>query len=594
MSQSATIRYEWKDLPWKKIQVKVFKLQQRIYRASLSGNVKQVHRLQRLLTKSWYARCLAVRRVTQENQGKKTAGVDGVKSLTPRQRWEMVEKLELKASGLPTRRVWIPKPGREEKRPLGIPVMEDRATQALMKLALEPEWEAKFEPHSYGFRPGRSCHDAVEAIHTAICQKAKYVLDADIAKCFDKINHQKLLLKLNTFPKFERVIREWLKSGVIDQGKLFPTEEGTPQGGVISPLLANIALHGLESTIVNSFPAKMKIGGKWHLWKPQVIRYADDFVILHPDRQALEKCKEVASKWLADLDLELKPSKTRITHTLNKIEENSEPGFDFLGFNIRSYPVGITNCGKNNGVKTGFKTLVRPASEKVKTHYRKLATKITQCRSATQDELISQLIPIITGWCNYYASACSSEVFEELDHKLFWKIFRGWGKFRHPKKSGRWIARKYWHIEKHKNWTFGNDNLVLPKHSNTKITRHTKVRGESSPFDGNWTYWSKRKGEYPGISKKVTITIKRQKGKCAECGLNFHPDDLIEIHHKNGNHRDNRLENLAAIHLHCHDQIHGGIGNLSTQLSTHDKGQFGEEPDEGQTFMSGSEAEHGG
>jgi RNA-directed DNA polymerase len=149
MSQSATIRYEWKDLPWKKIQVKVFKLQQRIYRASLSGNVKQVHRLQRLLTKSWYARCLAVRRVTQENQGKKTAGVDGVKSLTPRQRLEMVEKLELKASGLPTRRVWIPKPGREEKRPLGIPVMEDRATQALMKLALEPEWEARFEPHSW-------------------------------------------------------------------------------------------------------------------------------------------------------------------------------------------------------------------------------------------------------------------------------------------------------------------------------------------------------------------------------------------------------------------------------------------------------------
>jgi RNA-directed DNA polymerase len=140
----------------------------------------------------------------------------------------------------------------------------------------------------------------------------------------------------------------------------------------------------------------------------------------------------------------------------------------------------------------------------------------------------------------------------------------------------------------------GNDNFVLPKHSNTKITRHTKLRGESSPFDGNWTYWSKRKGEYPGISKKVTITVKRQKGKCADCGLNFHPDDLIEIHHKNGNPRDNRLENLVAIHLYCHDQIYDGIGNLSTQLSTHDKGQFGEEPDEGQTFMSGSEAEHGG
>ena len=196
MSQSLTIRYEWKDLPWKKIQVKIFKLQKRIYQASLSGNVKKVHRLQRLLTKSWYAKCLAVRRVTQENQGKKTAGVDGIKSLTPKQRIEMVNTLEIKASGLPTRRVWIPKPGKDEKRPLGIPVMRDRATQALLKLALEPELEALFEPNSYGFRPGRSTHDAVEAIHTAICQKAKYVLDADIAKCFDKINHQKLLLKL--------------------------------------------------------------------------------------------------------------------------------------------------------------------------------------------------------------------------------------------------------------------------------------------------------------------------------------------------------------------------------------------------------------
>jgi RNA-directed DNA polymerase len=594
MSQSLTIRYESKDLPWKKIQVKVFKLQHRIYQASKSGNVKKVHRLQRLLTKSWGAKCLAVRRVTQENQAKKTAGVDGIKFLTPKQRIEMVNTLEIEASGLPTRRVWIAKPGKDEKRPLGIPVIRDRATQALLKLALEPEWEALFEPNSYGFRPGRSTQDAVEAIHTAFCQKAKYVLDADIAKCFDKINHQKLVLKLNTFPLFERVIRDWLKPGVIDQGNLFPTEEGTPQGGVISPLLANVDLHGLETTIKNAFPTKVKIDGKSHLWKPQIIRYADDFVMVHPDRQAIEKCQEIASKWLAELDLELKPSQTRITHTLNKIEGNQEPGFDFVGFNIRSFPVGKNNCGKNNKVKTGFKTLVRPAAEQVKTHYRHLAKKITQCRSATQDELISQLIPIITGRCNYYGSVCSNEAFEELDHKLFWKLFRSWGKFRHPKKPGKWIARKYWQIQKHKNWTFGNDKLVWPKHTNTKITRHIKVKGEASPYDGNWTYGRQGKGEYPGISKKVTTTIKRQKGKCDRCGLNFHPDDLIEIHHKNGNHRDNRFENLVAVHLHCHDQIHGDKRNLSTQRSTHDKGQFGEELDLRQTFTSGSEALHGG
>ncbi|NJL56569.1 hypothetical protein HC928_16430 [bacterium] len=233
MSQSFnTVRYEWKDIPWKKIQVKVFKLQRRIYRASLSGDVKQVHRLQRLLMKSWYAKCLAVRRVTQDNQGKKTAGVDGVKSLTPLQRIELVSSMEIKPGSKPVRRVWIPKPGKDEKRPLGIPTMHDRALQALFKMALEAEWEAKFEPNSYGFRPGRSAHDAIEAIFTAIAQKSKFVLDADIAKCFDKINHKELLRKLNTFSLMERVIRGWLKAGVMDGGNLFPTPEGTPQGGV--------------------------------------------------------------------------------------------------------------------------------------------------------------------------------------------------------------------------------------------------------------------------------------------------------------------------------------------------------------------------
>ncbi|WP_307731504.1 group II intron maturase-specific domain-containing protein [Microseira wollei] len=203
---------------------------------------------------------------------------------------------------------------------------------------------------------------------------------------------------------------------------------------------------------------------------------------------------------------------------------------------------------------------------------------MTQCRPATQDELISQLIPIITGWCNYYATVCSKDIFTQLDHMVWKKLFRGWGKFRHPKKSGRWIANKYWRLQKDKGWTFGNGDLVLPKHSNTKINRHTKVKGESSPYDGRWTYWSKRKGSYPGVSKRVTITINRQKGKCAECGLTFLPDDIVEIHHRNGNPKDNRLENLTAVHLHCHDLIHGGYGHLTTELSIHDQDQLGEKP----------------
>jgi RNA-directed DNA polymerase len=517
--------------------------------------------------------------VSQDNQGKKTAGVDGVKALKPCERLQLAGNLEVKSSRKPTRRVWIPKPGTDEKRPLGIPVMWDRAVQALLKLVIEPEWEAKFEPNSYGFRPGRSAHDAIEAIHTFICQKTKYVLDADIAKCFDRINHQKLLEKLNTFPQLARVIKQWLTSGVLDEGKLFPTNEGTPQGGVISPLLANIALHGLEDAILGSFPDKKRINGQYQNWKPQVVRYADDFVILHPDKTVIEECKIIASKWLAEIDLELKPSKTRITHTFETIEGNESPGFDFLGFHIRSYPVGKTHCGKNNGVKLGFKTLIKPAKAKVKQHYQNLATYIDSMKGAPQERLMRDLNPAIIGWSNYYSSVASKETFSWLDMMVFRKLF-SWAKFRHPKKSKHWVAKKYWLLNQGRGWTFGTEKLTLAKHTNIRIKRHVKVKGTVSPYDGNWTYWSQRKGSYPGIAQTVASALKRQKGKCLECGLYFQSEDQVEIHHLDGNYRNNRTENLTALHRHCHDQTHGKRGKLSAQLSTHAKGQPGEEPDE--------------
>lgn len=226
---------EWRQINWRRLERRVFKLQKRIFKASQRGDVKAVKRLQKTLMRSWSAKCLAVRRVTQDNQGKKTAGVDGVKSLTPEQRLELVNNLTLSQKAKPTRRVWIPKPGSKEKRPLGIPTMTDRALQALVKQALEPEWEARFEPNSFGFRPGRSAHDAIEAIFKCISKKAKYVLDADISKCFDRINHEALLAKIKTFPTIRRQIKSWLKAGVLDGKTLFQTLEGTPQGGVISP-----------------------------------------------------------------------------------------------------------------------------------------------------------------------------------------------------------------------------------------------------------------------------------------------------------------------------------------------------------------------
>src|SRR5260370_28598542 len=220
----------WNKLPWRRLEKHTFRIQKRIYRASQRGNQRAVHKLQKLLMKSQAARLVAVRRVTQDNQGKKTAGVDGVKSVAPQQRFVMVEQIHPKQwadhKTHPVRRVWIPKPGKAEKRPLGIPTMLNRSQQALVKLALEPEWEAKFAPNSYGFRPGRSCHDAIEAIHASINQQDKSVLDADIAKCFDRIDHQALLAKLNTFPALRRTIHTWLKAGVMEGAQLFPTEAG--------------------------------------------------------------------------------------------------------------------------------------------------------------------------------------------------------------------------------------------------------------------------------------------------------------------------------------------------------------------------------
>ena len=289
--------YKWSDIPWRKLEKNIYKLQKRIYKASSRDNVKLVRRLQKLLIKSWAAKCLAVRRVTQDNQGKKTAGVDGVKSLSPEQRLTLINKLKLGEKVAPTRRVWIPKPGKKEKRPLGIPTMKDRALQGLVKLALEPEWEAKFESNSYGFRPGRSCHDAIAAIHAAIKQKSKYVFDANISQCFDCINHKKLLEKLNTYPALRKQIRAWLKAGVMDGLELKPTPQGTPQGGIISPLLANIALHGMENLIKDYIvqfrilsPSGRPINTKDKRQSISLIRYADDFVILHEDIYVLNKC----------------------------------------------------------------------------------------------------------------------------------------------------------------------------------------------------------------------------------------------------------------------------------------------------------------
>lgn len=571
----------WQEIDWKTVDKQVFKLQKRIYKASQSGNVKLVHKLQRLLTKSYYGSLLATRRVTQDNQGKKTAGIDGVKSLTQKQRLEMVNNLKLGNKVKPSRRVWIPKPKTDEKRPLSIPTMYERALQALVKLALEPQWESQFENNSYGFRPARNPHDAIQAIFKAIRFKSKYVLDADIAKCFDKINHDKLLDKLLTYPKLRRQIKSWLKSGVIDNGDLFPSEEGTPQGGVISPLLANIALHGMEFRI-KEYARTLKGSKRDNQYALSLIRYADDFVILHEKLEVIKECQVIIQDWLKELGLELKPSKTKISHTLKEV--NGNVGFDFLGFTVRQFPVGKNHSNKNgHGVKLGFKTLIKPSKEKIEVHVKKIGDVIRRHKASPQAALIKELNPIITGWCNYNSTVVSKEVFSYCDFIMYQQLKR-WAERRHPKKSKSWVADKYWHSKGDRNWVFctrkeGKNACTLRTHQETPIVRHVKVRGEASPFNGDLIYWSKRMGKHPEMPKEKALLLKKQKGKCSHCGLHFKNGDLMEIDHitpksLGGN---NSFNNKQLLHRHCHDKKTASDGSLNR---THDKGSQREKPDE--------------
>ena len=551
---------EWKDLNWHKLERVTFKLQKRIFQASERGDVKAVRRLQKTLIRSWSAKCIAVRRVTQDNQGKNTAGIDGVKSLSPKQRTTLVNSLKLTGKSKPTRRVMIPKPGSEEKRPLGIPTINDRALQALVKIALEPEWEAKFEPNSYGFRPGRSCHDAIGAIFDSIKQKAKYVLDADIAKCFDRIDHNALLDKVKTYPSLRRQLRCWLKSGVMEKGNFSHTNEGTPQGGVISPLLANIALHGMEERI-KQYAETLKGIKRDNRSSLNLIRYADDFVIIHEDINVILTCQKIIAEWLNDIGLELKPSKTKLTHTLNEYEGNV--GFEFLGFHVQQHKVGNYRCAKNtHGTPLGFSTLITPSKLKTKAHLAKIAEVIDTHKTAPQAALISKLNPIIRGWLNYYSTVVSKETFAKCDYLTYDKL-RAWARTRG---KGSINKDKYWRTVGDQSWCFSTeDGLELMNHAATPIVRHVKVKGEASPYNGDWIYWGKRRGEYPETPTRVSKLLKGQKGICTHCGLYFSSTDIVEVDHitpKSLGGKD-EYKNLQLLHRHCHDTKTASDGSLT-------------------------------
>ncbi|CAD5917162.1 putative reverse transcriptase [Planktothrix rubescens] len=556
----------WNTINWAKVQRKVFKLQKRIYQASLSGQNAASRKLQKLLVKSYYAKLLAVRRVTQDNQGKKTGGVDGVKSITPKQRLELTQNLSKYQKAKPLRRKWIPKPNGEE-RPLGIPTIQDRVRQALVKSALEPQWEARFEGESYGFRPGRSAHDAMSRIFQSINKGEYYILDADISKCFDQINHEYLLSKIDCPSTMKAQIKQWLKAGVMDNGIFNATETGTPQGGVISPLLANIALDGMMSLVRSLFPKKTSNNKNY----ATVIRYADDFVVISPQLEVIQQCQVAIEEWLKPVGLELKPAKTRICHTLKEIEVKGEkvaPGFDFLGWNFRQYPVGKHHSGKTgskNSKILGFKLLIKPSKKAIKAHADKVKEVIKTHKTAPQYALIKRLNPIIKGWCNYHSKVVSKKIFSSMDDTT-WQRLRAWTVSRCSKASyGK--LKKYFRNNGNKAWSFETkDGFRLTTHAETPIIRHVTVRPGASPYDGNWTYWSTRKGTSFDVPNRVASLLKKQKGKCTFCGQYFTPEDIAEIDHiiPTSLGGKDEYKNLQLLHRHCHDSKTATDGSYET------------------------------
>src|SRR6266571_273749 len=451
------------------------------------------------------------------------------------------------------------KPGKTEKRPLGIPTMETRAQQALGKMALEPEWEARFEPNSYGFRPGRSCHDAIEAILNAVRYKPKYVFDADISGCFDNIDHSALLSKLNTYPALRHIVKMWLKAGVMDAGVFVSTEKGTPQGGVASPLLANIALHGMEQVISTYHKGQEKA---------LLVRYADDFVLFHSEKEVLDQAARGITEWLKDMGLELKPSKTKVTHTLTPLDGNV--GFDFLGFTIRQFPVGKTHTGRHpHGRPLGFKTIIKPSKEAVKRHIHQIKQRGRALQSASQEQVIKVLNPVIRGWANYYRTVPAKKTLSWCDHTVYVQLTQ-WARHKHPTRGRKWLARNYWRTKEQRHWVFMTlQGVELRDHSQTAISYHTKVRGGASPYDGQLLYWSQRLKQHPLIEGKLARLLKDQQGKCRYCGLVFKDGDIWEIDHlvpKSQGGR-NTLGNCQVLHRHCHDQRHADLAKAGISLN---------------------------
>ncbi|MEE4599483.1 group II intron reverse transcriptase/maturase [Streptomyces sp. DSM 41524] len=499
---------DWNWIAWRSVEREVERLRQRIFKATQEGDWPKVRNLQKLMLRSRSNTLLSVRQVTQRNAGRKTAGVDGEVALTSEARADVAVRVHQSiASWKPrvVKRVYIPKGSDPAKlRPLGIPVITDRCHQARVRNALEPEWEARFEPRSYGFRPGRSCQDAIGAIYLT-CKgplaKRVWVLDADLAAAFDRIDHARLLQTIGHFPA-KRMVADWLKAGVFEPGKGFtPTEEGTPQGGVISPLLMNVALHGLEEAAGVRYVVNGAQAGDTKKDSPVVVRYADDMVVLCHSQEQAHQSKARLAEWLAPRGLVFNEDKTQIIHL--------QDGFDFLGFNVRRYR---------------RKLLIKPSKAAVGRLRKRLAEEMRTLRGSNAMAVVAKLNPIIRGWAAYYRGVVSSKMFSSLD-KYLWGLQYKWATWTHPHKTKNWIVNQYFgKRNKFRNdrWVFGAPGTLayVTKFSWTDIVRHAMVKGKASPDDPSLTdYWAtRRKKVKPPLDKYTLRLLTKQEARCPLCG----------------------------------------------------------------------------
>jgi RNA-directed DNA polymerase len=539
---------DWNAIDWRKVQRSVSNLRRRIFRASKEGDHRKVRSLQKLVLRSYANALLSVRRVTQINVGRNTPGVDMLVVKTPEARSELVDHIRSYQpwKARPARRVYIPK-ANGKMRPLGIPTVIDRVMQAIVKNALEPSWEARFEPASYGFRPGRGCHDAIAKIFSIARpnKRKKWVLDADIEGAFDSISHQRVLEAIGSFPARE-LIHRWLKAGYVQMGTLHQSKAGVPQGGVISPLLMNIALHGMEQALGVRYDRRGQIKGNRAL-----VRYADDWVVFCESKEDAQAARLQAKEWLLKRGLHLSAGKTRIVHLTE--------GFDFLGFNIRHYPAPRT-------ARSGYKLLIKPSKESVSNFKERMRHEWTDLKGHNAMEILKRLNPIVRGWANYFRIGVSKHTFETLDRWMLTRCARH-VRSNHSRKGWRWCRKKYWgalNPKRADRWVFGDKSkgAYLLKLSWTPIRRHVLVKGAASPDDpalrGYWIARERRKIDNDLLPPRLIGLARAQRGRCSHCGTSLFNGEALHRHHllpKSKGGTDKR-SNLRLLHLYCHQQIH--------------------------------------